>query len=209
MTISNLLGRYCLHAVKTVAISISLLAVAHTSAQAQTYGADSLENLSAPYIVGATGINPAKLKETAPVDIAQVRRRGRRGRDGTASDFVGLGLSLGTGDGDGALEELGLVAISKLSVTPQLAVRPTVVFNDSVAVLAPVTYNFESPVELFNANLFPYVGGGIAINATEDDIAPLVSAGVDVPFSERLTLNGQGNVTLADDITLNFMVGLG
>ncbi|MBT9312134.1 hypothetical protein [Leptothoe kymatousa] len=201
MSITYRLRRHASTLCKALVIGIGLAAVNNEIAQAQTQSVQTQT-----IALDSEVINPAKLKET-PLELAQ--RRGRRSSDGTTSDFIGLGLSLGTGDGDGALEELGLAAISKLSFAPQLSVRPAVVVNDSAAVIAPVTYNFQSPATLFNASIFPYVGGGIAINATEDDVAPLVSAGVDVPFSERMTLNGQSNITLADDITVHFMFGLG
>ncbi|MEM6255239.1 MAG: hypothetical protein AAF821_20180 [Cyanobacteria bacterium P01_D01_bin.156] len=197
MTIKNQLRHDTAKLCKAISISLGLLMTSHMAVQAQTETYVGLNN---------DVINPAKLKDTTP-QLAQ--ERGVRGGDGTASDFVGLGISVGTGDGDGALEEVGLTVISKFSVAPQLAVRPSVIINDEVGVLAPITFNFQSPVDVLNASLYPYVGGGIAINATEDDVAPLVSAGVDIPFSERFTLNGQSNVTLADDITVHFMIGLG
>ncbi|MBX2862332.1 MAG: hypothetical protein KTR27_02155 [Leptolyngbyaceae cyanobacterium MAG.088] len=202
MTIANQLRCHTLTLCKALAISVGLLAATHDVVNANSLPTQADFDVA----LDSDVIDPAKLKGNT---LEIVQRRGRRGNDGTASNFVGLGLSLGTGDGDGALEELGLTAISKLSFTPQLSARPTLVFNDSAAVLVPVTYNFQSPTEVLNASLFPYVGGGLAINATEDDIAPLVSVGIDVPVSERLTLNGQSNITLADDITINFMVGLG
>lgn len=200
----NWFGHHTAACFRALVVSLGLLVATDAVAQAQT---SSLEIPAEAYVaLDSDVVNPAKLKANT-IEIAQ--RRGTLGIDGTASDFLGLGVSLGTGDGDGSLEELGLAGISKLSFAPQVSVRPTIVVNDSVGVLAPVTFNFQSPVDVLNANLYPYVGGGIAINATEDDVAPLISAGVDIPFSERFTLNGQTNITVADDITLHFMFGLG
>ncbi|MEO0866877.1 MAG: hypothetical protein AAFY17_00235 [Cyanobacteria bacterium J06642_11] len=207
MNNKNQLGRHAVTLGKALAVGVGLLAVTHDVVRAENLSDQtSSDQTSVRVALDPDVINPAKLKGNT-LELAQ--SRGVRGIDGTASDFIGVGLSIGTGDGDGALEELGLAGISKLSVAPQVSVRPTIVVNDSVGVLAPVTFNFQSPTDILNASIYPYVGGGIAINATEDDFAPLVSAGVDVPLSQRFTVNGQTNLTLADDATLHFMFGLG
>ena len=140
-------------------------------------------------------------------EVAQVRRRRTRGTAATA-DFVGIGADIGTTD------DLSFAVVSKLSVRPQIAVRPSVLVGDGFAVLLPVTYEFSR----FNTDaggfqIRPYAGVGASYVDSNDssDLGLLVSGGVDVPVSQRFTVNAQANYAgvFSDNENFGVTVGVG
>ena len=146
----------------------------------------------------------------SPVEIAQ----GRRETATTASsspDFIGIGANFGY------VEDVSGVIISKFSIADNWAVRPSVSIGDDIAVLAPVTYEFNRSTNVGGARLSPYVGAGISWadehnrdgNADVSDVHILVSAGVDVPVSRRFTLNAQANLGLLNETEFGGTVGIG
>ena len=86
-------------------------------------------------------------------------------------------------------------------------------FDDDteVTVIAPVTYDFESPFN--NGKLLPFVGAGLG-GTTRDDgsIGLTVTGGVDYQASNKLTANGSVAWLAFDedsDNEVNFIIGLG
>ena len=137
--------------------------------------------------------------------IAQVRRR-RTQSAVPSPDFIGIGGDLGTAG------DITFAVISKLSVRPQIAVRPSVLIGDDFAVLVPVTYQFNR----FNTNaagfqISPYAGVGASYVDGDDssDIGLLLSGGVDVPVSQRFTVNAQANYAGVFSDSENFGVTVG
>lgn len=167
------------------------------------------ENLTAENLIADPTSADAEAVYAAPEDIevAQVRRRRRTTRGvAPASDFVGIGADIGTTD------DLSFAVISKLSIRPQIAVRPSVLIGNGFAILAPVTYEFNQ----FNTNaggfqIRPYAGAGASYVDNDDDsnLGLLLSAGVDVPVSQRFTANAQANYAGLFSDSENFGVTIG
>ncbi|MEO1792387.1 MAG: hypothetical protein AAFR25_09215 [Cyanobacteria bacterium J06629_19] len=142
-----------------------------------------------------------------PEELAQVRRRRTRGGAASGANFIGIGADFGYAD------DVSFAAISKFSFTERWAVRPTVLLGDDFSVLVPVTYDFSRfNTEVGSFNIRPYAGVGASFSDSDDDDSDLnllLSAGVDVPISQRFTLNGQVNWGVLDDSQFGATVGIG
>ncbi len=118
--------------------------------------------------------------------------------------------------GLGATDE-GFAANAKIELAEQLLIRPAVLtdveFEDDteVTVIAPVTYDFESPFK--NEKFLPFVGAGIGGTSRDDgSIGLTVIGGADYRASDKLTANGSIIWLAFDeerDDDVDFIVGLG
>ncbi|MCF4970108.1 fasciclin domain-containing protein [Nostoc sp. CMAA1605] len=136
---------------------------------------------------------------------------GRATRGG--SSYVGVAGNIGLG-GDTALSESNFAAISKIGLTRTVSVRPSVVFGDDTVFLVPLTYDFAprevEPGVVQQFSVSPYVGAGVAIEASNDtDIGLLLTGGVDVPLGNRFTLTGAVNAAFVDETDVGLLLGVG
>jgi hypothetical protein len=137
---------------------------------------------------------------------------GRSTRGG--SSYIGVGGNIGLGGGDTALGLGNFTVFSKIGFTEAISARPAVIFGDSTAILIPVTYDFvtqSTGIETEALSAFaPYVGGGLAI-ATGDnsDVAPMITAGADVPIGNQFTANAGVNVGFFDSTSVGLTIGVG
>ncbi|MEG4441527.1 hypothetical protein QUB47_10645 [Microcoleus sp. AT9_B5] len=139
-------------------------------------------------------------------------RPGRATRSGPS--YIGIGGNLGFG-GDTALGDGSFAIISKIGLTNNFSVRPTVLFRDNVTVLVPVTYDFVSQeaVEVsddFVITAAPYAGVGVAFSTGDNsNFGFLISGGVDVPLSTNFTATAGLNVGFLDGAEVGLLVGVG
>lgn len=176
----------------------------------------SPENLSADSLALGEAATPVQsIADTAeltyptaedPAEIAQARRR-TRGTVSGSSDFIGIGADFGTAG------DVSFAVISKLSLSDQIAVRPSVLVGDDFAVLVPVTYEFSrftANVESFR--ILPYAGIGASyVDGDDSDFGLLLSAGVDVPIAQQFTANAQANYAglFSDNENFGVTIGVG
>jgi len=153
----------------------------------------------------------AQLSQSISSDLAQADIDfGGTTRGG--SSYIGVAGNLGLG-GDSALGDGNFMIISKVGITDILSIRPSVVLGDDTVILAPVTYDFsfDSSDPFSEALPFsPYVGAGVAL-ATGDDseLSFLVTGGVDVPLTNKLTATAAINAAFFDETDLGVSVGVG
>jgi opacity protein-like surface antigen len=181
------------------------------------------ENLSAQSLITDEATLPTQTQAAPTADqlaypipaesseIAQARRRTRNTVTGRGPDFLGIGGDFGTAD------DASFAVISKLSLSDQVAIRPSVLIGNDFAVLAPVTYEFSgysANVEGFQIR--PYAGVGASYIDSDDsdsdsNIGLLLAAGVDVPLSRQFTVNAQANYAgiFNDDSNFGVTVGIG
>ncbi|MEO1352268.1 MAG: hypothetical protein AAFW84_26280 [Cyanobacteria bacterium J06635_15] len=178
--------------------TLLILASLQVAAQAQTL---EMPSDKLPVTEAEPTFNAADLS-TEPIELAQRRRRARRGAGGVAANFVGGGINIGLGDDDSIVGDTNFAVISKISLINRLAVRPAALIGDDVDFLLPVTYTPRIPTPRFA----PYVGAGVGIG---DDVEALVVAGADVPISRQFTANGQAHVGFGDDTGVGIMLGVG
>jgi opacity protein-like surface antigen len=179
------------------------------------------ENLSAQSLVTSEAASPSLQTQTtqaadqlaypAPAEsteIAQARRRTRNTVSGRGPDFLGIGGDFGTAD------DVSFAVISKLSLSDQVAVRPSVLVGNDFAVLVPVTYEFSgysANVEGFQLRPYAGVGASYIDSDSDSNVGLLLSAGVDVPLSRQFTVNAQANYAgiFNDDSNFGVTVGIG
>ena len=156
---------------------------------------------------------PATVSEpTEKVAQGTPIRPGRATRSGPS--YIGIGGNLGFG-GDSALGDGSFAIISKIGLTNNLSVRPTVLFRDNLAFLVPVTFDFVSQnavevTEDFVITAAPYLGAGVIISTGDDDnIGFLISGGVDVPLTRNFTATAGLNVGFVDGAEVGLLVGFG
>ncbi|MEG3850809.1 hypothetical protein QT971_29005 [Microcoleus sp. herbarium19] len=139
-------------------------------------------------------------------------RPGRATRSGPS--YIGIGGNLGFG-GDSALGDSSFAIISKIGLTNNFSVRPTVLFRDNLTVLVPVTYDFvsQNAVEVsddFVITAAPYAGAGVVVSTGDDGhFGFLISGGVDVPLSSNFTATAGLNVGFIDGAEVGLLLGVG
>lgn len=148
--------------------------------------------------------------------VAQVITPGRATRSGAS--YVGIGGNIGLGDGETALGEGSFAAFSKIGLTRNISVRPSILINDNPTILLPVTFDFipgvtqvtENVSEEVGLRISPFVGAGAAISTGDDgSVDFLATAGVDVPLGRRFTGVAAVNASLFDDPAVGLMLGVG
>jgi hypothetical protein len=139
-------------------------------------------------------------------------RPGRATRSGPS--YIGIGGNIGFG-GDSALGDTSFAIISKIGLTNNFSVRPSVLFRDNLTVLVPVTYDFVSreAVEVsddFVITAAPYLGAGVAFSTGDNgNFGFLISGGVDVPLSSNFTATAGLNIGFLDGTDVGLLLGVG
>lgn len=195
----------------------SELTAANTEKEVKT----AKEVLSNPVSTSASALTneptTAKKSEISSAPTQKVAqdnrvRPGRSTRSGPS--YIGIGGNLGFG-GDSALGDSSFAIISKIGLTSNFSVRPTVLFRDNVTVLIPVTYDFvsQNAVEVsddFVITAAPYAGAGVAFSTGDDsNFGFLISGGVDVPLSSNFTATAGLNIGFLDGAEVGLLLGVG
>lgn len=204
-------------ATSTFARDNSELTAANTEKEVKT----AQEVLSNPVSTSASALtNEPKTDEKSEISSAPTQkvaqdnkvRPGRSTRSGPS--YIGIGGNLGFG-GDTALGDSSFAIISKIGLTSNFSVRPTVLFRDNVTVLIPVTYDFvsQNAVEVsddFVITAAPYAGAGVAFSTGDDShFGFLISGGVDVPLSSNFTATAGLNIGFLDGAEVGLLLGVG
>lgn len=133
---------------------------------------------------------------------------GRATRSGPS--YIGIGGNIGFG-GDTTLSEGAFSVFSKVGLTRNLSVRPAALIGDNAVFLVPVTVDFPTEdLEITQVTVAPYVGGGLAISTGRDStVGALITGGVDVPISPRITATAGVNVGFVDETEVGILLGVG
>ncbi|MEA5600209.1 fasciclin domain-containing protein [Nostoc sp. UHCC 0252] len=128
--------------------------------------------------------------------------------------YIGGGGNIGLSGNDTALGDTNFSAFSKIGLTRNISVRPSVIFGDDTLFMVPLTLDFTpratAEVAQRTFAIAPYVGAGVAIEANLDtDIGLLLTGGVDIPLGTRFTLNGAVNAAFMDETDVGLQLGLG
>ncbi|MBD2066579.1 hypothetical protein H6F93_03420 [Leptolyngbya sp. FACHB-671] len=201
----------------------STAAPAESVTVAEEYVEDSTASTSAaalteqPEMVDGQTVEEQETSvEPAAGQVAQSVTPGRSTRSGPS--YIGVGGNIGLGDGDTALGEGSFAVFSKIGLTSFLSVRPAVLFSDDPTILVPVTFDFipgvtdvtEDVSGELGLRVSPYVGGGVAISTGDDgSVDFLLSGGVDVPITSRITATAAVNATVFDNPAVGLMLGVG
>lgn len=150
---------------------------------------------------------------TTPTDSVNFLAQGRRGVISPTEkySYVGVGGNIGLSDADTGTAESGFAVISKVAITNNISVRPSVVIGSDTSITVPVTYDFSVRNSSTSSSLTPYVGGGVVFaTGGGDDTDLMVTTGVDYRFKPNLVGNASVNVGFGDDRTdVGLMLGVG
>ena len=129
------------------------------------------------------------------------------------SSYIGIAGNIGL-DGTTALGDGTFAVISKIGLTNNISVRPSALLGDDTAFLIPATYDISIlPIDAFEEalSLSPYIGGGVIITTgDEDEVGPLVTAGVDFGLTPQFTATAAVNVGFLDDSAdIGLLIGVG
>ena len=131
----------------------------------------------------------------------------------SGSSYVGIGGNIGIGSGDTALGSGSFTVISKIGLTRNFSVRPSVLFGNSTTILVPITYDFsfgEGPTGSLGFRAAPYLGVGAAISTgNETKVGLLLTGGIDVPLSSQFTATAAVNASVTGKAAVGILVGVG
>ncbi|BAU11964.1 hypothetical protein LEP3755_24880 [Leptolyngbya sp. NIES-3755] len=157
-----------------------------------------------------TPVTPDTTAPTTP-GTTQEFAPGRATRSG--SSYVGIGGNIGIGNGDISLGQGSFTVLSKIGLTRNISVRPSVLINDDVAILVPITYDFsfgEGPTGGLGFTAAPFLGVGAAISTGDGgDVGLLLTGGVDVPISSQFTATASVNASVTGQSAVGIMLGVG
>ncbi|MEH2372750.1 fasciclin domain-containing protein [Nostoc sp.] len=137
---------------------------------------------------------------------------GRATRGGRS--YIGVAGNIGLSGGDTALSQGNFAVISKVGLTRNISVRPSVIFGDDTLFLVPLTLDFSpktaGTVGERTYTISPYIGAGVAIAAnTNTDFGLLLTGGVDLPLGSKFTLTGGVNAAFMNQTDVGLLFGLG
>lgn len=160
---------------------------------------------------GTTTTPEATPSGTTPVTPTSDFVPGRATRSG--SSYIGIGGNIGIGDGDIALGQGSFAVLSKIGLTRNFSVRPSVLFSDDVAILLPITYDFSFGEGLtgdFGFTAAPFLGIGAAISTGRGgDVGLLLTGGIDVPLSSQFTATASVNASVTGQAAVGVLLGIG
>lgn len=186
-------------------LTIAIVALSGFSAQAQTR-----KNAAAPAPVPGTASTSSSGLRTQR-QVAQNVAPGRTTLSGPS--YIGIGGNLIGFGGDSPLSERSFAIISKIGLTNNLSLRPSVLVTDTPPVfLVPLTVDFpvQSVTPNGQINLAPYLGGGAVVSTNDGAKAGfLLTGGIDVPLSPQFTANAAANVGFIDGAEVGLTVGVG
>lgn len=163
---------------------------------------DTTTPSTTPTTPGTTTPDTTPTQELAP---------GRATRSG--SSYVGIGGNIGIGDGDISLGETSFAVLSKIGLTRNFSIRPSVLFSEDVAILVPITYDFsfgEGPTGELGFTAAPFLGVGAAISTGDDgEVGLLLTGGIDVPISSQFTATASVNASVTGQAAVGIIVGVG
>lgn len=196
---------------------------ADTAEHSIQYSAEALAP-QADDVQGELAAEPTSIAQSAPADAPEEPfdvdtsgvSPGRATRSGPS--YIGIGANIGLGDGDTALGETSFAVFSKVGLTSNISVRPSVLIEDEATILLPVTLDFvpgvtqvtESVSEDIGVRVSPYIGAGIAISTGDDSAVDfLATGGVDIPITSRVTANASVSASLFDNPAVGLLLGVG
>jgi hypothetical protein len=126
---------------------------------------------------------------------------------------VGIGVNVGLAGGGTDLGNTNFTVLSKIGLTNNFSVRPAAIIGDNATFLIPLTYDFTIRTgDAFSESIpfSPYIGAGIALSTRSgDNVAALLSGGVDVPISDRFTATAGVNVGFFNNTDVGLTIGIG
>lgn len=175
-------------------LATSLVLLAASSSVAQSSVA---ENLQQPHEQEIAKLTPDAV-------VAQ------RSEDADRLNYFGIGGTLGVSDdGDTELGDGGFSLMGRFSLNEKLAIHSaSVLSGDSFASFA-LTTSFAEVGAPETIAVIPFVGAGIGLEVDDFEISPLITTGVDIPFTDWVTGTARVNAAFNDGTDIGVVLGVG
>ena len=140
----------------------------------------------------------------APLEIAQTGPREVR----YVFSYIGLGVNLGIA-GDAAIGDTSFAVLSKIALNPYLSLRPSLLIEDDVSFLVPITYDFG--IAGPGSGIAPFAGLGLTFSTGDDNnVDFLLTGGLDFPINDSLVATASANLApFGDEVDFGILLGLG
>lgn len=140
----------------------------------------------------------------APIEIAQTGPREVR----YVFSYIGLGVNLGIA-GDAAIGDTSFAVLSKIALNPYLSLRPSLLIEDDVSFLVPITYDFG--IAGPGSGIAPFAGLGLTFSTGDDNnVDFLLTGGLDFPINDSLVATASANLApFGDEVDFGILLGLG
>lgn len=186
----------------TASTSASLL-LEPTSDQSAIGGLMAFDAAGIETALNDASIEPSPMS-TEGIDIAQ---SASSPYGGVAPAYLGVGGNIGIFEDGSAIGQFGFAVISKVSLGPRFALRPSfLISEDWTSFTIPLTYNFNT-MALGGFRFQPYVGAGVDI-PFGNDVGVLIDAGADIPISRDFTLNTAANFRVSGGFNMGLTFGV-
>lgn len=127
-------------------------------------------------------------------------------------NYLGVGGTIGlVGDADTPVGNGGFSLVGRFSFTDNVSIHTaSVIGGDSLFSLALTGGAPIRDTSSGNINVFPFAGAGFSVETDDFTVAPLISAGVDIPIHNLFTGTARVNTNFADEGTdVGFVLGVG
>jgi hypothetical protein len=126
--------------------------------------------------------------------------------------YIGVGGGLGVSGSETGLSDGGPAILTRIGLSEQLSFHNATVFGDNTALM--LAFTVGKPIRNTTSSqvmAYPFIGGGVNINTSNDfQIDPLLTTGIDIPLSNRLSATGRVNVGFQEDETdIGLLLGVG
>ncbi|QKD84361.1 hypothetical protein HPC62_21215 [Thermoleptolyngbya sichuanensis A183] len=140
----------------------------------------------------------------APIEIAQTGPREVR----YVFSYIGVGVNLGIA-GDAAIGDTSFAVLSKIALNPYLSLRPSLLIEDDVSILVPVTYDFG--IAGPGTGIAPFAGLGLTFSTGNDNnVDFLLTGGLDFPINSSLVATASANLApFGREVDFGILLGLG
>ena len=127
-------------------------------------------------------------------------------------NYFGIGGTVGLNDdGNTSLGNGGFSLVGRFSLTDNISTHTSSVFNDGSVLSIALTGG--APIRSRATGrtiIFPFAGAGVAVETDGFNVDPLVTGGIDIPFTNSVTGTTRVNASFADDGTdVGLIFGIG
>lgn len=121
---------------------------------------------------------------------------------------IGIGANIGLSGTEGQSED-SVAIFGKLAIERGFSFRPVVGIDENFNINAPITADFPIRNVVGKLQATPFIGAGIALSDdVQLEVAPLATAGVEIPLSSKTNLVGQINAAFFDKTAVGSVVGI-
>jgi hypothetical protein len=153
---------------------------------------------------------PSDSPEPEPSDTTSAQKKTPR----KLKNFIGVGGNIGVSGNETGLSGGAAALITRRDLNDRLSIRGvTTLFGKKVDKTLALTVNFPIRSQSKQVRFVPFVGGGALISSDglfdNVRIRGLVTGGIDIPISRRISATTSVNVGFTDDPQVGVQIGIG